>query len=92
MEVGLTGFEPATSWSRTLQHPVETPGNPGNSASASDGCTTGCTSRGDPTPEYPPSPLVSALLALAQQLTPADRATLARLLLAGNTGAKGDAG
>jgi hypothetical protein len=33
------------------------------------------------TPEHPPSSLVSALLALAEQLSPADRVTLARLLV-----------
>jgi hypothetical protein len=34
-------------------------------------------------PEQPPSPMVEALLALAAQLSPSDRATLARLLLDG---------
>ncbi len=37
-----------------------------------------CTSDSEPVP----SPLVSALLALASQLTPADRVALTRLLLA----------
>jgi integrase len=44
----------------------------------------------DSSPSHPPSALVTALLALAQQLSSADRATLARLLMAPGT-PKGDA-
>src|SRR5262245_29508750 len=80
--VGLTGFEPATSWSRTSRHTLESAGKQADSATSPVACTTACTSPPVPTPERPPSSLVTALLALAEQLSPADRHTLARLLLA----------
>ncbi|MCI0705200.1 MAG: hypothetical protein L0241_29420, partial [Planctomycetia bacterium] len=49
-----------------------------------------CTSSLESVPELPRSPLVTALLALAEQLSPDDRRTLARLLLA-DPGVKEDA-
>ena len=91
MSVGLTGFEPATSWSRTSKPSLQTPTNPCDSALPSAGCTTGCTNSPTTVPEQPPSPLVAALLALTAQLSVADRVTLARLLLT-DTQPKGDAG
>src|SRR5262249_51735225 len=66
--VGLTGFEPATSWSRTSRHPDETPENPSDSATLQAGCTSGCTNLTEPPAEQPPSPFLTALLALASQL------------------------
>jgi hypothetical protein len=55
-----------------------------------DGCTAGCTSPAGNAPEQPTSPLVSALLALLNQLPPADRAVLTRVLTTPHTEAKGD--
>ena len=89
--VGLTGFEPATSWSRTNGHLLEKPTNPSDFTTPQAGCTTGCTNSPTPVPDQPPSALVAALLALTAQLSLADRAALARLLLA-DTPPKGDAG
>src|SRR5687767_9445580 len=79
LRVGLTGFEPATSWSRTKTHYQETTGNQGNS----DDLRSGCTSPADAAPDHPPSPLVAALLTVLQNLSPSDRDRLAAALAAG---------
>ena len=83
-------FELSTSSLRTNEHPLETTRNQGDYDPSQAGRTTGCTSSTTPTPDQPPSLLVSALFALTQQLTPVDRVTFARLLLA-DTHPKGDA-
>jgi hypothetical protein len=75
---GLTGFEPATSWSRTNGQSVQLPDNAGETPIGGFGCTAGCTSQPTPTP----SPPTDILLLLAQLAAlPADqRAALAALL------------
>jgi hypothetical protein len=90
VDVGPAGFEPTTSCTPSNQRRGDTPANLGNSATSPAGCTTGCTNSPPAVPEHPPSAVVSALLALMAQLSPADKATLAHLLLTQST-PKGDA-
>jgi hypothetical protein len=82
-EVGLTGFEPATSWSRTNKQILETTEKQASTAIHQSGCTAGCTSL-QLIDQQSPSPLVAAFLALAQQLPLADRQVLGRILLSHN--------
>jgi hypothetical protein len=84
--VGLTGFEPATSWSRTERHNSEPPKKQGNSPSLPTGYTTGYT-----TTTTPLSPLAAALLALLNQLPPDERARLAAALSDGRVQLAADA-
>lgn len=83
LKVGLTGFEPATSWSRTKPLGDGSPGKQGDSAAPPIGYTTGYTSPTGTAAEQLPSTAPPDLLQLLAQLAalPADqRAMLSRLL------------
>src|SRR5262249_52460513 len=76
--VGLTGFEPATSWSRTKDMAIQTREKQGEEATHGDGLHS-CLHQSDDS--APPSAVAAGLAMLFGNLAEADRIALARLLL-----------
>jgi hypothetical protein len=77
VNIGATGFEPATSWSRTNGKPNASLAGKEVTQPIPSGCTSGCTSEA----KTDNAVTVEALAAALQALSAVDRARLAALLM-----------
>ena len=82
MKIGVTGFEPATSWSRTNEQPALTIHSNEDTPTPSDACTIACTNN----PETAKATDLDALAAELMKLPKEDRARLLAKLLGNGAG------